>query len=334
MNLPPLPLSSPAVPVNPPPARRFPRGPLLGALVALAFLAIAPAAEAADKRVLIISVDGLRPDLALRGDCPILRGLMERGSFTLWAQTTPLGKTLPSHTSMLTGQTVPVHGIRWNSTKVPAGVEYTYAQVPTLFALARQHGYSTAMVAGKRKFGALDQPDTLDHRFVPDELAGDLQVTDEAVRLVRAHAPQVLFVHLPQTDSTGHKQGWGSPEQMRVIAQADQCIGRVLAALEERGMLAPTLVIVTADHGGWRKNHDGSDPRGRTIPWIASGPGVVPGRDLTLVKDLQVRTEDTFATACAFLGIPLPEGCEGVPVAAIFDEGAAVAPAKAAPTSD
>src|SRR5688572_1074327 len=83
------------------------------------------------KRVLIISVDGLRPDLALRGDCPNLRDLIARGSFTLWAQTTPGGKTLPSHTSMLTGRTVPLHGIHWNSAQKPTGVEYTYAKVPT-----------------------------------------------------------------------------------------------------------------------------------------------------------------------------------------------------------
>jgi len=290
-----------------------------------------PVAGGRSKRVLIISVDGLRPDLALRGDCPNLRDLMARGSFTMWAQTTPSGKTLPSHTSMLTGRTVPDHGIHWNSEKKPASADYIYAQVPTLFALAKQAGYSTALVAGKAKFRAVAQPETLDHQFLAEGTTGDHETTEQAIRLVREHAPQVMFFHLPDTDSTGHGRGWGSPQQMRAIANADRCIGRLLTAMENRRVLDDTLVIVTADHGGWMKDHNGSDARGRTIPWIATGPGVVAGQDLTLVDKLEVRTEDTFATACAYLEIPLPAACAGKPVTAIFPPPPALNVAPASP---
>jgi predicted AlkP superfamily pyrophosphatase or phosphodiesterase len=303
----------------------FPRFPLVAmGLAALASLASGNASSAArdtaapPKRVLIISVDGLRPDLALRGDCPNLRDLMARGSFTMWAQTTPSGKTLPSHTSMLTGRTVPVHGIHWNSAKKPAGVEYTYTKAPTLFSLAKQAGYSTALIAGKSKFLAVAEPGTVDHVSLADDTAGDQETTEHALRLMREHQPQVMFFHLPDTDSTGHGRGWGSPQQMRAIANADRCIGRLLTAMENLRVLDDTLIIVSADHGGWLKDHNGSDPRGRTIPWIAAGPGVVAGQDLTLVDGLAVQTEDTFATACTFLGVALPPGCEGKPVMAIF----------------
>jgi len=47
-------------------------------------------------RVLIISVDGLRPDLSLRANAPVLRSLMVRGSYSLWAQTTAVAVTLPA----------------------------------------------------------------------------------------------------------------------------------------------------------------------------------------------------------------------------------------------
>jgi arylsulfatase A-like enzyme len=307
-----------------------PRASWLATLVFATLAAVAGAQGPAEspvtarpKRALVISVDGLRPDLALRGDCPNIRDLMARGSFTMWAQTTPSGKTLPSHTSMLTGRTVPDHRIHWNSEKKPAGVDYTYAQVPTLFALAKQAGYSTALVAGKGKFIAVAQPGSLDHVFLAPGTTGDQETTEEAIRLMREHKPQVMFFHLPDTDSTGHGRGWGSPQQMRAIANADRCVGRLLTAMENLRVLDDTLVILTADHGGWLKDHNGSDPRGRTIPWIASGPGVLAGQDLTLVEGLNVQTEDTFATICAYLGIPLPEGCAGQPVAAIFASRAA-----------
>src|SRR5262252_2056340 len=58
--------------------------------------------EAID-RVLIISIDGLRPDLLLRAAMPRVRGLCSDGSYTFWAETTPEAYTLPCHISMLTG---------------------------------------------------------------------------------------------------------------------------------------------------------------------------------------------------------------------------------------
>ena len=53
--------------------------------------------------VLIISVDGLRPDVLLRADTPNMHTLFHNGSFTFWARTTAQSITLPSHVSMLTG---------------------------------------------------------------------------------------------------------------------------------------------------------------------------------------------------------------------------------------
>src|SRR5688500_12248748 len=71
-------------------------------------------AVARARRVLVISVDGLRPDLLLRSDTPNMHRLFRSGCYTFWARTVPQGITLPSHTSMLTGVTPRRHGIEWN----------------------------------------------------------------------------------------------------------------------------------------------------------------------------------------------------------------------------
>ena len=55
------------------------------------------------EHVVLISVDGLRPDLALRANMPSLRGMLREGAYTFWAQTVAVAITLPAHTSMLTG---------------------------------------------------------------------------------------------------------------------------------------------------------------------------------------------------------------------------------------
>src|SRR4051812_40668933 len=39
------------------------------------------------QHVVLISIDGLRPDLLLRAKAPSLRALLDRSAFSLWAQT-------------------------------------------------------------------------------------------------------------------------------------------------------------------------------------------------------------------------------------------------------
>jgi len=270
------------------------------------------------RHALIISVDGLRPDLLLRANTPVMHALFNSGSYSFWARTTAEAVTLPSHTSMLTGVVPIKHGIQWN-TDLP--LEHpVYPAFPTLFELAKQAGYTTAMVAGKSKFINLAKPGTLDWQFIPSEAEiEDPPVTERAVGFIDDHQPDVLFVHLPTVDNVGHASGWSSPEQIAAIEQADTCIGQILLALDRHGLRDSTFILVTSDHGGAGRNHGPDDPRSRHIPWIAAGPGIRKGLDLTIYADLVINTEDTFATAAFLLGIPIPHLVDGRAVLQIID---------------
>lgn len=295
--------------------------PSFVALVLAMFATAPPAADAGAphvSRVLVVSVDGLRPDALLRANAPVLRALMARGSFTMYAATTDVAVTLPSHVSMLTGVVPEKHGITWNS-DFPKGIP-VYPSRPTLFDLAHRAGLTTAMVAGKSKFATLARPGSLDRWYAPRQgSVPDEAVADTAVRWIAAHRPQVLFVHLPEGDRVGHAQGWGSWEHLRTVESSDHQLGRVLQALAMKGLLDSTAVIVSCDHGGAGRNHGAGDVRSRLIPWIAAGPGLRRDFDLTLVPERHVRTEDTFATACALLGLELPADIEGRPVAEAYE---------------
>ena len=123
--------------------------------------------SAPQRRVLIVSVDGLRPDVMLRADAPRIRKLIDEGSFTCWAQTTAVAVTLPSHVSMLTGVRPQRHQIEWNY-DVPLS-QPVYPSVPTIFELAHKAGLRTAMVVAKSKFDPLNKPGTLDAVWMPEQ---------------------------------------------------------------------------------------------------------------------------------------------------------------------
>ena len=67
------------------------------------------------RNVVVVSIDGLRPDAIITYSAPTLQRLMREGSYTLSARTIDPSKTLPSHTSMLTGQPPDRHGVLWNN---------------------------------------------------------------------------------------------------------------------------------------------------------------------------------------------------------------------------
>lgn len=269
---------------------------------------------ASDPRVMIISIDGLRPDLALAADMPNLRKLMKEGSYSFWAYTTPAAVTLPSHTSMLTGVTIERHGISGNDDNAAANQAI---KVPTIFQLARARGISTACVAGKSKFTVYLVDDSVDQSWIKSATSD--QVGGQAVNILRQHQPRLMLVHFPEVDGVGHSKGWGSRDQLAAIERTDAALGMVLDELKRLSLYDRTTIILSADHGGSGKTHGKDDDRSRFIPWIITGPDVRKNTDLTLFRDLKINTYDTFATACKVLNIPAPDGIDGKPITQAFE---------------
>jgi predicted AlkP superfamily pyrophosphatase or phosphodiesterase len=267
-------------------------------VIILSFLVSTSFAE--DRKVLIVSIDGLRPDVLLRSNAPVLRSLMKRGSFTFHAQTTDVAITLPSHTTMLTGVPPSVHGVVWNDdryTKAPR-----YPSTPTIFIRAKQTGHTTALIAGKSKFVALAQPGSLDWQFIPTTThESDERVATEARQIITMHHPDLSFVHFPNVDIVGHDRGWGSNEQVQAIHAADALVGAVVDAFERMVGSREYLIIVSSDHGGSGTSHDGDDPRSLAVPLLLVGTKVPADLDLTLNRS-RIGIEDIFMTASIFLG--------------------------------
>ena len=79
------------------------------------------------KKAILISVDGLRPDLLQSTPTPHLDALVTNGTFGTALAVRPV-KTLPNHASMISGVDPSVHGITWNDYQPEKGV----IEVPTI----------------------------------------------------------------------------------------------------------------------------------------------------------------------------------------------------------
>jgi predicted AlkP superfamily pyrophosphatase or phosphodiesterase len=258
------------------------------------------------RRVLILSIDGLRPDAIPLAPMPTLMKLMESSAYSLNAKTIRLSATLPAHASMLTGMCLDKHGVNWND-YIP---ENGFALGTDIFDLAHAAGLQTAMFVGKEKLRQVTEPASTDvYQFINDR---DLIVTENLLNNFPADF-RLLFIHFATTDDMGHVYGWLSGEQLSVIYRADQAIEKILAELDARGIRNETLIIITADHGGLGNSHTSGYPEDMTIPWIANGAGIQPKQLIS-----KINTVDTAATATYALNLPIPIEWDGVPVYEAF----------------
>jgi arylsulfatase A-like enzyme len=297
--------------------RSAPAGPSATAEAATARGAVR--AAPLTRHVVIVSIDGLRPDAIARFRPGVMQRLIGEGRATLDARTILPSKTLPSHTSMLTGVPPDQHGITWNDDAV---VGRGLVPVPTVFAVARQQGLHTAAFFGKAKFRHLLVPGTLDYAQAPTGWWGRWSArrtaSDVRAYLRRTAAagtpPHLLFVHLGEPDHAGHAVGWMSWLYGRAVRTADAALAVVLAAADAAYGAGGYTLLLTADHGGHRRTHGSADSLDVTIPWVAWGAGVAPGPAL----GPGITTMDTGATALWLLGVPVPPGWVGRPVVDAF----------------
>ncbi len=105
-----------------------------------------------------------------------------------------------------------------------------------------------------------------------------------------------------------------------MISHMDMDIGRILAALDARGLSENTIVIYTSDHGlgvgqhglmGKQNLYDHS----MRIPLIMRGPGIPRGMSC----DALLYLLDMYPTLLELAGIDVPEDCDGHSLAALLN---------------
>ncbi len=222
----------------------------------------------ANNRVVLILVDGMRPDGMVQAHTPNMDKIMANGQFSLKAKTVMPSVTLPVHMSLFHSVKPDRHNNLTN----------TYAPqvrpIPGLMDVIHQHDKSGAMFYNWEQLRDLSRPGSLAASvYFAVNGAGigesDLEITSQAIDWLSSHDCHLAFLYLGQTDEVGHRSGWMSPEYIEAIQEADVCIGQVMDALGGQ-----VHYIVTADHGGHDNMHGTPLKVDMKIPMLMSGPKI------------------------------------------------------------
>ena len=269
------------------------------------------------KHVVLISVDGLRPDAINRDNAPHIYQLLQQGHYYTHAKTIGRSLTLPSHASMLTGLPVDIHRVVKNK-PMPG-----YMKSPSIPTLLAKRDMTSAAFFSKKKMTYLFSPTQTNYMFGPginglEEKDTTAQLTAEDFKFMWSSAGyNFSFVHLREPDRSGHAYGWMSDDYLnRAIPSADNAVGSIIKTIQASRRAATTLVIITADHGGKNNDHWHGREEDQRIPWIAYYPQLTQNS----YSNEWVSTMDTAPTILYLLGKPIPKNMQGKVVEGFRDE--------------
>lgn len=262
-------------------------GSTAGPRAASAPVSASAPARVLDAQVLAISIDALNPRAITRlgrAAVPHLWRLLDAGAGTLNARSmVELSKTLPNHTSMVTGRRITAsrggHGVTWNSDRRGTTVQQAAGHaVSSVFSVVHAAGGRTAFFGTKTKFSLFERswPQGVDRTVVLEERDLDLVKAARADLIGRDRA--FTFLHLGIVDQTGHAHGFMSAPYLRAVRTADALVGKMLDAIDHHADLSDVVVVLTADHGGIGPSHYQTDQLGDVrVPFVVWGPGVEHG---------------------------------------------------------
>jgi hypothetical protein len=251
------------------------------------------------RKVLIIGVDGMRPDAMLAANTPNFHSLISHGAFSPVCQAEDITVSGPGWSSILTGVHRVKHNVVDNSFAAP-----NYATYPHFFKRLQQScNASTASIVQWSPVNTQICQDNAD--VLVTGVAGDA-VASSCVELLNSGNPDVVFLHFDDVDHAGHAYGFSPtvPQYLAAIESVDAFAGRVLTALAARPTAANEdwLVIVTSDHGGTPDGTHGRDiPEHRNTGLIVSGRSTAIGTTITPTPALV----DVPATVMTFLGLAI-----------------------------
>ena len=291
--------------------------------------AISSAVADETRHVLVIGIDGCRPDALAIAETPHLDALIRNGMYFDGTDIVSPDRKNPANTvsgpgwsNLLCGVWPDKHGVVDNKFTEPK-----YDQFPHFFARLKE-ARPDAKTASFSDWGPIKDNITRGGDLVVDFSVkdakgpeayerGDVASTAACVELLGRENPACVVLYLGQVDENGHAYGFhpSVPPYRNAIERVDGHIGQVMAAIAKRpgAQSENWLVVVCTDHGGTGTDHGGGQKNYdiRRTFLIVSGNAAQKGRS----EDATYQV-DVVPTLLTHLGVALkPEwGLDGKPV--------------------
>lgn len=262
--------------------------------------------------VLLIALDGCRPDGIVGARTPNFDWIMDNGACHLKARTIYPSISFPCLLSMLYGVKPHQHGIYGNySAQIKTNCRHS------ILDLAHMCGCKVASLYDWEQVRELSSPTALDfayYRRANIDKQASMAIARECANYIANENPGLCFLSLGTIDTVGHDQGWMSEAYVNQIGIIDEAVGIIIERMKAADLISRYHILVLADHGGIGRDHGGDTDEEMNIPWMIMGPGIKCGYEITG----EVTICDTAPTVAHLLQLPIQGIWQGQVITEIF----------------
>jgi hypothetical protein len=221
-------------------------------------------------KVIILGIDGCKPDALLTADAPNLKTLAAEWTVCWHALSRPPTKSGPCWSSIFTGVWNDKHGVTDNNFR-----NSRYGLYPHVFTRLKEYDpdlRTASLVFWQGINDGLTRSADLEMNGSDEELK------DTAIGLIREGTFDVIFVQFGSIDNAGHATGFdtGNADYLKAVEKVDGLAGELIASVQERRSAYDEnwLILALSDHGGRDFHHGGSTIEEMNVFIIAAGTNV------------------------------------------------------------
>lgn len=259
------------------------------------------------ERVIVVVLDGLRPDAITQFGLSNVLRLARNGAATLEGTTVGPSVTAAAMASLLTGAAPARHGLQSDRFHLPRATGQVHPVPRELAKVGLPSSGFLSHVPWMMRPVAGRLARALGFGSWRFRGANAIEVLATAKSALREQNRGLVVMHWRDADSAGHESGWMSPRYGEAAAVLDTALGLLMRLVD---LSDPrTMLVALADHGGGGRalrRHDSDHPHDRTIPIVFAGGAVRSG---TLAAGTHLL--DVPATILSVLGVVPPASYAG-----------------------
>ena len=222
---------------------------------------IAFSTKSARNMLLLISLDGCRPEYLKRGLTPTLTALGEKGVMGDMLPAFP-SVTFTNHYTLVTGLYPESHGILGNEFKdTERNESFIYFNPNSsrksqwwggepIWVTAVKQGFKAATLfwPGSEAVIKSTRPTYWEPYNSSVTLPEKIEHILKWIDLPRAQRPLFMALYIPNIDQIGHKYGPDSPELNATLQYVDFALGQLMKGLQKRALKEKMNTIIVSDH--------------------------------------------------------------------------------------